>query len=60
MTQSEMFEKSFLRPDSYFKLSARQQFEIDQSLGILDWDGSGANGSMTAEEKERFENHYSH
>lgn len=58
MTQAEMFLASFMRPSSYFELSAESQWATDKSLGILDWDGSGANGPMTPEEKERFEAHY--
>ncbi len=27
------------RPDNYESLSAREQWEIDKELGILDWDG---------------------
>jgi hypothetical protein len=57
-TQAQMFEASFMRPSSYFELSAETQWDIDKSLGILDWDGSGANGLMTPEERERFEAHY--
>ena len=39
MTEREMFEKSFLRPKNYFKLPTQRQFDIDGSLGILDWGG---------------------
>lgn len=49
-----MFEKSFERPHNYFRLSAREQWEIDARLGILDWDGSG----LTEEDMKRFEEHY--
>lgn len=54
MTEREMFEKSFQRPKNYFKLSERRQWEIDASLGILDWSGDG----LTAEDIKRFEDHY--
>lgn len=47
-----------MRPSSYFELSAESQWATDESLGILDWDGSGANGPMTPSERERFEAHY--
>lgn len=58
MTQSQMFEKSFMRAQNYFEMSGETQWAIDKSLGILDWDGCGANGPMTPEEKARFESHY--
>lgn len=54
MTQKEMFEKSFQRPWTYFKLSPRTQWEIDDDLGILDWSGEG----LTKEETDRFHKHY--
>lgn len=31
--------KSFERPSNFFKLSSQEQFIIDKSLGILDWQG---------------------
>jgi hypothetical protein len=36
----ELFEQAMKRPPDYHKLSARRQWEIDDQLGILDWDGS--------------------
>lgn len=54
MTQHEMYEASFQRPSDFFKLSAERQWEIDEELGILDWEG----GQLTPEEKKRFQNHY--
>lgn len=54
MTQKEMFENSFQRPSNYFKLTPRRQWEIDENLGILDWEG----GNLSPEEAERFEKHY--
>ena len=54
MTEREMFEASFQRPRDYFKLSGRQQWDIDSSLGILDWEGRG----LTKEDKDRFNAHY--
>lgn len=38
MSEQEMFEKSFERPTNFFSLSARQQWDIDSQLGILDWE----------------------
>ena len=49
-----MFEASFKRPSNYFKLTPERQWEIDDELGILDWEG----GNLTKEENERFQNHY--
>jgi len=49
-----MFEKSFERPSNYFKLSPREQWEIDDKLGILDWQGD----NLSKEDLERFEKHY--
>lgn len=54
MTEREMFEKSFLRPTNYFKLSAETQYDIDQGLGILDWHGK----DLSLEDKKRFKEHY--
>lgn len=54
MTEREMFEASFLRPKNYFKLSDRRQWEIDESLGILDWIGK----DLSEEDLKRFEDHY--
>lgn len=53
MNEKEMFEKSFERPSNYFQLDAREQWRIDEELGILDW-----KGEITKEDKERFEKHY--
>lgn len=49
-----MFEKSFQRPTNFFKLSAEKQWEIDKSLGILDWIGEG----LSQEDLQRLNNHY--
>lgn len=54
MTEREMFEKSFERPSNFFELSAERQWEIDKSLGILDWMGD----DLTEEDKKRFQEHY--
>lgn len=54
MTEREMFEKSFQRPRNYFKLSESHQWEIDSSLGILDWQGK----DLTTEDLKRFKEHY--
>lgn len=55
MSEREMFEKSFERPNNYFHLSGEEQWEIDKRLGILDWEGSG----LSEADMERFKNHYS-
>lgn len=55
MTEREMFEASFKRPANFFKLSERQQWDIDANLGILDWRGDG----LSKEDEERFKKHYS-
>ncbi len=54
MSNKEMFEKSFQRPKNFFELSPETQWDIDKSLGILDWEG----GKLTDEEEVRFQNHY--
>lgn len=54
MSERQMFEASFQRPKNYFKLSEREQWEIDSRLGILDWEGSG----LSKEDIERFKAHY--
>lgn len=54
MSEREMFEVSFARPKNFFKLSAEEQWEIDKSLGILDWAGE----DLTLEDKKRFKEHY--
>jgi hypothetical protein len=54
MTQREMFERSFDRPNNYFKLSETRQWEIDSSLGILDWDGN----DLSKDDVKRFNDHY--
>lgn len=54
MTQKEMFELSFQRPKNYFRLSNQEQWDIDKSLGILDWQGD----DLTDEELKKFKAHY--
>lgn len=54
MTEREMFEQSFKRPSNYFKLSSRQQWDIDSELGILDWQGD----DLSNEDMKRFNEHY--
>ena len=54
MTEREMFEASFQRPIDYFELTERQQWDIDDALGILDWKGEG----LSKEDKKRFAEHY--
>jgi phosphoribosylaminoimidazole carboxylase (NCAIR synthetase) len=36
---SKLREQAEKRPSDYEKLSAKEQWEIDKELGILDWDG---------------------
>ena len=54
MTERQMFERSFQRPNNFFLLSAEQQYEIDKQLGILDWLGEG----LSSEDLQRFHDHY--
>ena len=54
MNEREMFEKSFERPTNFFKLGERRQWQIDNDLGILDWQGDG----LTKEDEARFHAHY--
>lgn len=54
MTEREMFEKSFQRPTDYFDRSPREQWSIDNKLGILDWNGDG----LSKEDILRFQRHY--
>jgi hypothetical protein len=54
MTEREMFEKSFQRPSNFFKLSGAEQWAIDKSLGILDWEGK----DLSKEDIKRFNAHY--
>ena len=54
MNQRQMFEASFQRPKTFFSLSARRQWEIDEALGILDWAGD----NLSAEDEKRFQQHY--
>lgn len=54
MTEREMFEKSFQRPRNYPQLSPAEQWAIDKSLGILDWNGDG----LTEEDLARLKAHY--
>lgn len=54
MTEREMFEMSFQRPSNYFHLSPEEQWEIDKSLGILDWEGK----DLTDDDKKRFADYF--
>lgn len=54
MTERQMFEASFGRPRNFFKLSAQEQWAIDKSLGILDWEGR----DLSPEDMARFQAHY--
>ena len=49
-----MFEKSFERPKNFFKLTNDDKWDIDKSLGILDWKGE----NLSEEDMNRFRNHY--
>lgn len=53
--EHEMFEKSFQRPKNFFsELTAKERWEIDNRLNILDWKGK----YLTKEEKIRFNEYY--
>ena len=54
MTEREMFERSFKRPPNFFLLSEEEQWDIDKSLGILDWVGE----SLTDEDKSKFKEYF--
>jgi len=54
MSEREMFEASFKRPENYFSLSSQEQWDIDKKLGILDWEGK----DLSEEDKKRFKEHY--
>lgn len=54
MNEREMFEKSFERPRDYFERTPQEQWAIDRTLGILDWEGR----DLTPEDVERFNAHY--
>ena len=54
MTDKEMFEISFQRPNNYFELTYIEQFEIDKRLGIENW----VRRDLTQAEKRRFWWHY--
>lgn len=55
MTEREMFEKSFQRPKNYFRLPEEKQWEIDEALGIIDWEGDE---QLSDEDMTRYNNHY--
>lgn len=54
MTEDEMYLRSFGRPRNFFELSAEDQWNIDKTLGILDWVGD----NLTEEQKERYFDYY--
>lgn len=54
MNEQQMFEMSFKRPSNFFKLSPERQWDIDKSLGILDWIGT----NISQEDMIRFKKHY--
>ena len=54
MTEAEMYERSFMRPKNYFKLSPEDQWHIDEKLGILNWEGK----NLTPRQLKRFRDHY--
>lgn len=39
LTQEEMAEAARRRPSNFDSLSAKEQWDIDKELGILDWEG---------------------
>jgi hypothetical protein len=54
MTQAEMFNKSFERPKNFFSLTAKEQWDIDSKLGILDWVGT----DLSHDDYVKFNAHY--
>jgi hypothetical protein len=54
------FEKALQRPQDFFKLSGASQWQIDKSLGILDWDGGCDHDpkKLCKECKSRFNEHF--
>ena len=39
LTQEEMAQAALQRPTNFSDLSAKEQWDIDKQLGILDWEG---------------------
>lgn len=37
--EAELFEKSFQRPQDFFRMPQDEQWEVDKWLGLLDWEG---------------------
>ncbi len=54
MNEREMFEKSFERPRNFLSLSARERWDVDKSLGILDWEGR----DLTEQDQERMNQYF--
>jgi len=54
MTERQMFEQSFKRPTNFMQLDLESQWDIDKSLGILDWEGK----DLTDDDKKRYWKHY--
>ena len=54
MREREKFEQSLYRPNNYFNLTAKEQWQIDSKLGILDWEGK----RLSKEDIKRFNAHY--
>jgi hypothetical protein len=54
MTEQEMFERTFQRPRNFFDLPYSEQWFIDNTLGLLDWQGTG----LSEADKARFDAHY--
>jgi len=54
MTEREMFEQSFKRPSDFFLLREAERWDIDNELGILDWEGTG----LDEDDLKRFRRHY--
>lgn len=54
LSEREMFERSFSRPKNFYQLDPEVQWNIDKSLGILDWEGTG----LSPEDLRRLRDHY--
>ena len=60
MDQGDLFEKAMRRPLTYKHMTARQQWEADDCLGILDWDGSCPHqkGTLCSDCRDKYLNRY--
>ena len=52
-----MYQVSFQRPTNYFKLTSKEQWDIDKELGILDWTGEGMDEADTEIYLAHYDNH---